>query len=50
VDVWDALRSNRAYRQAWSAEQTRAYLREQAGKYFDPRVVHAFLELVADVG
>ena len=50
VDVWDALRSNRAYRQAWSAEQTRAYLREQADKHFDPRVVHAFLELVADVG
>jgi HD-GYP domain-containing protein (c-di-GMP phosphodiesterase class II) len=46
VDVWDALTSDRSYRAAWSPEQTREYIREQAGKHFDPRVVQAFLELL----
>ena len=45
VDVWDALRSDRPYRRAWSDERARAYLREQAGGKFDPRVVAAFLAL-----
>lgn len=45
VDVWDALRSDRPYRQAWPPEKVRAYLRSQAGIHFDPSVVEAFLEL-----
>jgi len=44
VDVWDALRSNRPYREAWSEEKTLAYLQEQSGKHFDPHVVDTFLE------
>lgn len=43
VDVWDALTSDRPYRPAWSAEQAFAYIREQAGKHFDPYVVELFL-------
>lgn len=31
------------YRPAWSREEALAYIREQAGKLFDPRVVDAFL-------
>jgi putative nucleotidyltransferase with HDIG domain len=46
VDVWDALRSDRAYRAAWPEDKVREYIGEQAGKYFDPRVVAAFLETV----
>ncbi len=46
VDVYDALLSNRPYRPAWSQEEVHAYLREQSGKYFDPRVVKAFLEMI----
>ena len=46
VDVWDALRSDRPYRKSWSADQTRAYLLEQSGKHFEPRVVDAFLRLI----
>ena len=42
VDVWDALRSDRPYRPAWPAERVRAYIRQQAGKHFDPRVVDCF--------
>lgn len=46
VDVWDALRSDRPYREAWSDKQAKWYLQEEAGKEFDPRVVEAFLELI----
>lgn len=38
-DVYDALRSNRPYKQSWSAERTQAYIREQAGQHFDPTLV-----------
>jgi HD-GYP domain-containing protein (c-di-GMP phosphodiesterase class II) len=46
VDVWDATTSNRPYRAAWSKEKARAYIIEQSGKYFDPRIVTAFLAMV----
>lgn len=46
VDTWDALRSNRPYRSGWMEIQVRAYLQDQAGKAFDPRVVQAFLQMI----
>jgi PAS domain S-box-containing protein/putative nucleotidyltransferase with HDIG domain len=46
VDVWDALRSDRPYRSAWSAEETLTYIREQSGKHFDPEVVTTFLKRI----
>lgn len=46
VDVWDALRSDRPYREAWSDEKALSYLEGEAGKEFDPQVVKAFLKLV----
>jgi PAS domain S-box-containing protein len=46
VDVWDALRSNRPYRPAWSEAQALAYLREQRGAHFDPQIVDTFLEVI----
>ncbi len=46
VDVWDALRSHRPYLPAWSQEEALAYVREQAGKHFDPQVVEAFLKMI----
>lgn len=49
VDVWDALRSERPYRSAWSEERVREYLRDRAGSLFDPDVVHAFLQMEPDV-
>jgi putative nucleotidyltransferase with HDIG domain len=45
VDVWDALSSDRPYRKAWPEEKVCAYLLEQSGKHFDPRVVEAFFRL-----
>lgn len=47
VDVWDALRSERPYRAAWSKQQVRAHIEARAGTHFDPRVVQAFLQIVA---
>jgi PAS domain S-box-containing protein len=48
VDVWDALRSERAYRPPWSAGQARDYLRQQTGKHFDPNLVEPFLKIIRD--
>ena len=48
VDVYDALTSDRPYRKAWPKEKALAYLREQRGKLFDPEVVDAFLEIIAE--
>jgi putative nucleotidyltransferase with HDIG domain len=49
VDVWDALRSDRPYRAGWKDEDVLKYIREQSGKYFDPRVVEVFLNQVVKV-
>jgi putative nucleotidyltransferase with HDIG domain len=46
VDVWDALRSDRPYRASWSSGKTRAYILDQSGKHFDPRVVDVFLDMI----
>ncbi|MCJ7716434.1 MAG: HD domain-containing protein, partial [Anaerolineales bacterium] len=46
VDVWDALLTDRPYRDAWPRAKAVAHLKEQAGKHFDPRVVDAFLEII----
>ncbi|MBV9076774.1 MAG: HD domain-containing protein [Methylobacteriaceae bacterium] len=43
ADVYDALVSERPYKQPWPAEKARAYLAEQAGAQFDPACVAAFL-------
>jgi putative nucleotidyltransferase with HDIG domain len=48
IDVWDALRSNRPYRSAWTDNQARNYISQQSGKHFDPRVVDKFFELELD--
>lgn len=49
ADVWDALRSNRPYRPAWTDERARAYIAEHSGSHFDPRVAEAFLETIVRV-
>jgi PAS domain S-box-containing protein/putative nucleotidyltransferase with HDIG domain len=44
VDVWDALTSDRPYRKAWTEEAALAYIRQEAGRQFDPSIVRVFLE------
>jgi PAS domain S-box-containing protein len=46
VDVWDALRSDRPYREGWSEERVLEYIHSQAGTHFDPRLVEVFLDLI----
>lgn len=43
VDVWDALRSDRPYRPAWSEQKVREHIRSLATTHFDPQVVGVFL-------
>jgi len=45
-DVYDALRTHRPYRGAWTSEAVLAYLEERAGTEFDPDVAHAFLRMM----
>jgi putative nucleotidyltransferase with HDIG domain len=47
IDVYDALTSDRPYRQAWSVKQALDYIREGAGTHFDPELVQVFLKLMA---
>ena len=46
-DVWDALTSDRPYRPAWTREKSLEYIQGQSGKYFDPEVVKAFMNIFA---
>ncbi len=46
VDVWDCLTSDRPYRPAWDKQKALAYVREQSGKHFDPKIVDLFLNMM----
>jgi len=45
-DVYDALRTNRPYREAWESNRALAYIRERAGAEFDPGVAQAFIGMM----
>jgi putative nucleotidyltransferase with HDIG domain len=47
ADSFDALTSQRPYKDAWSCEEALAILRKDAGSHFDPALVQAF-EGIAD--
>jgi HD-GYP domain-containing protein (c-di-GMP phosphodiesterase class II)/DNA-binding response OmpR family regulator len=49
ADVWDALTSDRPYRQAWSNKKAVEYIRENSGSHFDPKVVEVFLSNIANL-
>jgi HD-GYP domain-containing protein (c-di-GMP phosphodiesterase class II) len=46
-DVYDALRSDRVYREAWLHERAIALLREEAGTKFDAKCVEALSRVLA---
>ncbi len=48
ADVWDALTTNRPYREAWSRERAMQYLMDESGTHFDPKVVEIFLGLLRE--
>jgi diguanylate cyclase (GGDEF)-like protein len=47
-DAWDAMTSDRSYRQAMDGGEAAAELRRHAGTQFDPRVIDALLAVVLD--
>ena len=49
VDVWDALRSGRPYRDGWNEQKVREYIRSQAGSHFDPYAVELFFHVVEEM-
>jgi len=49
ADVFDALTSTRPYKQAWPIDDAVNFLKEQAGKHFDPNLVEHFLAILPEV-
>ena len=45
ADVFDALGSKRCYKDPWSEERIRDFMREQSGSKFEPAIVDALLAL-----
>ena len=45
ADVYDALRSDRPYKEGFSAEDTNDYIYSQDGKHFDPEICQCFYKL-----
>jgi HD-GYP domain-containing protein (c-di-GMP phosphodiesterase class II)/methanogenic corrinoid protein MtbC1 len=50
ADVFDALTSDRVYRKAFPVEEAVQMMREQRGRHFDPVLLDAFMEVLADSG
>jgi len=46
ADVFDALTSERPYKEAWPVEKAVDLIKEQSGKHFDPELVEIFLKLI----
>jgi HD-GYP domain-containing protein (c-di-GMP phosphodiesterase class II) len=50
VDVWDALITDRPYREAWPKEEALDYIEAKSGIEFDPMIVDAFIEIINSEG
>lgn len=48
VDAFDAMTTNRPYREALAADDAAAVIRRERGRQFDPKVVDAFLDSLAE--
>ncbi|MDP1548302.1 MAG: response regulator [Anaerolineales bacterium] len=48
VDVWDALRSDRPYRQSWSKEKVIEHIKSLSGTHFDPKAVELFFNMMSE--
>ncbi|MSR33331.1 MAG: HD domain-containing protein [Phycisphaerales bacterium] len=49
ADVFDALASQRTYKEPWNDEQIKKEIRKGSGTHFDPRIVDIFLENYEDL-
>jgi putative nucleotidyltransferase with HDIG domain len=50
ADVFDALKSDRPYREGWSLERVNELILNEGGRQFDPQVVEAFLAIMTSKG
>jgi len=50
VDNWEALLTDRPYREAWPYPRVMDYLRLNSGVKFDPEILPVFFKLVDDLG
>ncbi|MBF0190867.1 MAG: bacteriohemerythrin [Magnetococcales bacterium] len=48
ADVYDALVSERPYKQAWSEAEAIGFVQKMSGQMFDPQIVDAFLAVLED--
>lgn len=48
ADVWDAVVSDRPYREGWIHDRAKKLIIDGAGSHFDPEVVEVFLAVVAE--
>lgn len=49
ADVFDALTSKRPYKEAWSVEKTLAFMQEQKGIHFEPRLIDLLVENLDEI-
>ena len=49
ADVYDALSSDRPYKEAFSLEKSLEIMKSEIGRRFDPKVVEAFLKRLSDI-
>lgn len=49
ADVFDALGSQRSYKEAWDDERILNLLRDESGSHFDPELVDIFIDRIEDI-
>jgi response regulator RpfG family c-di-GMP phosphodiesterase len=45
ADVYDALSSKRAYKDAWEEDRVLTHMRRESGRHFDPELIGIFFEI-----
>ena len=49
ADVYDAVRSDRVYKKAWSFEEARELIEKESERQFDPELTKLFLENIYEI-
>ena len=49
IDVFEALTTQKTYKEAWSTQDACDYLIKEKGKHFDPKFVDLFIENLDEI-
>lgn len=49
ADVYDAVRSDRVYKKAWTFEKAKKLIESERGKHFEPKLTDIFLENIREL-